>query len=178
MLQCRGAVLGHHNALTCRQAVVLHHVGCAELIQCRLRFSGVRCHVGASSRHGSLFHDLLSESLGTFQLCGSCGGAKNVKARLTQRIGDTCDQGRLRANNNQVGVQFACQGGRLGGVIRINCVDGNILGNTGVAGGAVHLGYLRVAQKRSNNCVFAAAGAQYQNLHAIQGTRYHTKNVS
>ena len=178
MLQCCGAVLGHHNALTCSQAVVLHHVGCAELVQCRLRFSGVRCHVGAGGRHGSLFHDLLSESLGTFQLCGSCGGAENVKARLTQRVGDTCDEGRLRANNDQVGVQFACQGGCLGGVIRINCVDGNILGNTGVAGGAVHLGYLRVAQKRSNNCVFAAAGAQYQNLHAIQGTRYHTKNVS
>ena len=178
MLQCRGAVLGHHNALTRSQAVVLHHVGCTELIQCRLRLSGVRCHVGAGSRYGSLFHDLLSEGLGTFQLCGSCGGAENVKARLTQCIGDTCDQGRLRANNDQVGVQFACQGGCLGGVIRINCVDGNILGNAGVAGGAVHLSYLRVAQKRSDNCMFAAAGAQYQNLHAIQGTRYHAKNVS
>ena len=167
VLQCCGAVLGHHNALTCCQAVVLHHVGCAELVQRRLRFSGVRCHVGASSRHGSLFHDLLSESLRTLQLCSSCGGAENIKTRLTQRVRNTGDQGRLRANNDQVGVQFACQGGCLSGVIRINCVDGNILGNAGVAGGAVHLGYLRVAQKRSNNCVFAAAGAQYQNLHSI-----------
>ena len=167
MIQCRSAVLGHHNALTCSQAVVLDHVGCAELVQCRLRLSGVRCHVSAGGRHGSLFHDLLSESLRALQLSGSCRGAENVKARLTQCIGDTCDQGRLWANNDQVGVQFACQGGCLGGVIRINCVDGNILGNAGVAGGAVHLGYLRVAQKRSNNCVFAAAGAQYQNLHSI-----------
>ena len=167
MLQCRAAVLSHHNALTRSQAVVLHHVGCTELVQCRLRLSGVRCHVGAGGRHGSLFHDLLSECLGAFKLCGSCGGAENVKARLTQRVRNTGDQRRLRADNDQVGVQFACQGGCLGGVIRINCVDGNILGNTGVAGGAVHLGYLRVAQKRSNNCVFAAAGAQYQNLHSI-----------
>ena len=100
------------------------------------------------------------------------------QTRLTQCIGDTGDQRRLRTDNNQVGVQFACQGGCLGGIIRINCVDGNILGNAGVAGGAVHLSYLRVAQKRSDNCMFAAAGAQYQNLHAIQGTRYHAKNVS
>ena len=167
MLQCHSTVLGHHNALTCSQAVVLDHVGRTELVQCRLRLSGVRCHVGAGGRHGGLFHDLLRESLGALQLSGSCGGAENVKARLPQRVGDTCDQRRLRANNDQVGVQFACQGGCLGGIIRINCVDGNILGNAGVAGGAVHLGYLRVAQKRSNNCVFAAAGAQYQNLHSI-----------
>ena len=167
MLQCRGAVLGHHNALTCSQAVILDHVGCTELVQCRLRLSGVRCHVSAGGRHGSLFHDLLGEGLGALQLSGSCGGAENVKTRLTQCVRNARNQGRLRANNNQVGLQFACQGGCLGGVIRINCVDGNILGNAGVAGGAVHLGYLRVAQKRSNNCVFAAAGAQYQNLHSI-----------
>ena len=167
MLQCRGAVLGHHNALTRSQTVILDHVGRAELVQRCLSLGESACLVGARGRHGSLFHDLLSESLGTFQLRGSCGGTENVKTRLTQCIGDTCDQGRLRANNDQVGAQFACQGGRLGGVIRINCVDGNILGNAGVAGGAVHLGYLRVAQKRSNNCVFAAAGAQYQNLHSI-----------
>ena len=178
MLQCCSAVLGHHNALTSSQAVVLHHVGCTELVQGSLRLSGIRCHVGAGGRYGSLFHDLLSESLRTFQLGGSCGGAENVKTRLTQCIGDTCDQGRFRANNDQVGVQLACQGGCLGGVIRINCVDGNILSNTGVAGGAVHLGHLRIAQKRTDNCVFTATGAQYQNLHAIQGTLYHTKNVS
>ena len=167
VLQCRSAVLGHHNALTCSQAVVLHHVGRTELVQCSLRLSGVRCHVGAGGRYGSLFHDLLSESLRTFQLRGSCGGAENVKTRLTQCIGNTCDQGRLRANNDQVGVQFACQGGCLGGVIRINCVDGNILSNTGVAGGAVHLSHLRIAQKRTDNSVFTATGAQYQNLHSI-----------
>ena len=178
VLQCCGAVLGHHNALTCCQAVVLHHIGCTELVQCRLRLSGVRCHVSAGSRHGSLFHDLLSESLGTFQLRGSCGGAENIKTRLTQRVRNTGDQGRLRANNDQVGVQFACQGGCLSGIICVNCVDGNILGNAGVAGGAVHLSHLRVAQKRTDNSVFTAAGAQYQNLHAIQGTRYHAKNVS
>ena len=92
---------------------------------------------------------------------------RNVKARLTQCIGDTGDQRRLRADNDQVGVQFACQGGCLGGIIRINCVDGNILSNTGVAGGAVHLSHLRVAQKRTDNSVFTATGAQYQNLHSI-----------
>ncbi len=48
------------------------------------------------------------------------------KARLTQYIRDTCDQGRLRADNSQVGVQFAW--GQLPGQdhSRINCVDGNI----------------------------------------------------
>ena len=167
MLNRYGAVLGHNDALTGGQAVVLDHVGRAELVQRCLSLGESACLVGARGRHGSLFHDLLSESLGTFQLRGSCGGAENVKTRLTQCVRNTCDQRRLRANNDQVGVQFACQGGCLGGVIRINCVDGNILSNTGVAGGAVHLSHLRIAQKRTDNSVFTATGAQYQNLHSI-----------
>ena len=167
MLNRYGAVLGHHNALTGSQTVILDHVGRAELVQRCLSLGESACLVGSRGRHGGLFHNLLSESLGTFQLSGSRGGAENVKTRLTQCVRNTCDQRRLRANNDQVGVQFACQGGCLGGVIRINCVDGNILSNTGVAGGAVHLSHLRIAQKRTDNSVFTATGAQYQNLHSI-----------
>ena len=167
MIQGDGTVLGHDNTLTGGQTIILHHVGGAKLIQGSLGLCNGRGYNGTGSGHGSFLHDLLSEGLGTFQLGGGGGGAENIKTRLTQRIGDTCDEGRLRANNDQVGVQFACQGGRGGRVVCINCVDGNILGDTGIAGGAVHLGYLRIAQKRTDNCVFAAAGAQYQNLHNI-----------
>ena len=111
---------------------------------------------------------------------GIVGVADLARVQPVRVLGrcEMCIRDSLRTDNNQVGVQFACQGGCLGGIICVNCVDGNILGNAGVAGGAVHLSYLRVAQKRSDNCMFAAAGAQYQNLHAIQGTRYHAKNVS
>ena len=125
---------------------------------------------GAGGRHVRLLHHLLGECLGPLKLCRSRGGSEDREARLAQGVGNTGDQRCLRANNHQVCGELAGERNSLLGVIGVDGVYRNVLSDARVAGCAVNFGYLWIARKRTDNCVFAAAGAQYQNLHVHKGT--------
>ncbi|BAS16109.1 hypothetical protein AHiyo8_44120 [Arthrobacter sp. Hiyo8] len=75
----------------------------------------------------------------------------------------------LRADHNQVNRKLCrkrCDGA---GVVPVDRVRGDQLGDAGVSRSRVDLGNVGILEQGADNCVFAAAGANDEYLHSLQG---------
>ena len=115
-------------------------------------------------------HDILGESLGGFELRGGLGRAEDRDLRGDQGIGDARGQWRFGSDNHQVAAQFLGQRDDCCRVLRVDCVGGDVLCDTGVAGGAMNFVDVGVCTQCTDNCMFTAAWANNQYRHAVEFT--------
>ena len=102
VVECGGAVGGDHDPLAGREAVVLHDVRRAELVQRGRGLVGGDAHPGSRGGHTSRRHHLLGEGLGALQLGGRAGRAEAGDPPLRDGVGHPRDQRRLGPHHDQV----------------------------------------------------------------------------
>ena len=164
------AVLGDHNALAGGQAVVLHHVRCAERVQGIGGFVGV-CEatraiaVGTSASAMTCLANALDASSWAAALPGRTRGCRwRGRASETPAARGASGPTTTRSTPSRWPAPS-----RRRGRLRVDRVRRDQLADAGVAGGSVDLGYDRVSQQGADNGVFAASGANDENLHSHQG---------
>ena len=84
-------------------------------------------------------------------------------------VGHAGGEGRLGAHHHQVDAQLGGQGRHGVGIVAVDGVGGDQLADAGVAGSCVDLGHVGVGEQGADNGVFAAAGANDEYLHSLQG---------
>ncbi len=144
MGQCDVAIRRDDNALARGQAVVLHDVGRAELVERCLSLGGRRAHAGRRGRDVGGRHHVLREGLAALQLRGVGGRAEAVDACVADGVGDSRDKWRLGPDHDQLGAELLGQRGH-GGAVR--GVDAALLSHGGRPGVA------RCAHQRSDGRV-------------------------
>ncbi len=85
--------------------------------------------LGTGGAHTGCGHDVLGKGLGALQLRGSLGGAEYGDAVRAQHVRHAGDQGDLRANDDEFGVNLLRQFEHLrrilhAGVFRVNLREG------------------------------------------------------
>ena len=107
------------------------------------------------------------EPLSAFRLAGPPTAADRHPGGLAG-VDEAGDERRLGADDDEVHRELARQRGGRGRVVGVHGVHRDELRDPGVARRAVHLLDLGIGQQCADDCVFAASGAQYQNLHALR----------
>jgi hypothetical protein len=100
-------------------------------------------------------------------------GAEHRDAGVAHGVGNTGRKGSFGANDHQVNVE---PGGERRHGVRIVPVDGvrgDELADAGVARSRVDFGNVGVGKEGADNGVFAAAGANDEYLHSLQGYFVH-----
>ena len=105
-----GTLVGDDDALAGGQAVLLDDVGGPEAVQGggQLGLGGAHGGLGGGDARGG--HDLLGEGLRALQAGGLRAGAEAGDPGVAHGVGDTGDQGRLGADDDEVGLHLRGQG--------------------------------------------------------------------
>ena len=103
------AVLRHHDALAGREAVVLHDVRRADLVEGGVRSLRRVADEGPRRRDARSGHDVLGERLRPLEPGSGGAGPEAVDPAGPDGVGRTGDQGRLGTDDDQVGADGAGQ---------------------------------------------------------------------
>jgi beta-fructofuranosidase len=155
-------VVCHDHTLACCQPVVLDHIRRPEHIKSLINLATGQAVSGASRRHTRGRHDLLGKGLAAFQPRRGRGGAEACDAVRAYRVGNTCHQGRLGSDDDQIDSE---PGGhaRHGSTIKhLDGVVGAQRRGTGVARRSMEINDRRVAAKRQGERVLSAPRADHQ----------------
>ena len=169
MFKSFSAVLSDHNALASSQTVILHDPVRAKAVNGGLDVFVGSLRLNSLCRGGlysSRLHDVLGESLGTFN--PSCIGvrAEDGEASVAQCVCHTCDQRNLWANNNQIGPNFLGQRNSASGVIHDQWMHGGNFTHTRITRGYVKISSLRVLTHCVQQGVLTGTGANYEDAHS------------
>ena len=169
MLERRCAVVGDDDALARGEAVVLHDVGRAELVERHLDLVEGVAHVRASrwGRRGR--HDVLRERLAALEprrLRRSgrrwrCPAARSASA--TPRT-----SGRLGPDDDQVDAELrseGCRGGWVGEVERVHPASAAIPALPGAACSSLDLG---VRRESADESVLTGTRTEHEDLHGAE----------
>ena len=129
------AVVRDDHALARGEAVGLHDVRGAELVERGLELGRGRGAQRTAGGNAGGIHDPLREGLRSLELGGRLAGSEHRDAPRAQRVGDARDQRCLGADHDEVDevlVREVRDGGR---VVRVERDDGRVLADAGVAGG-------------------------------------------
>ena len=161
---------GDHDALACREAVVLDHPVGTEAVECLVQLGGGVDDLAVRGLHTGGGHDVLGERLGTLDARGVGGRAEAGDACRADGVRDTQHQRNLGADHDEVCVELlreCCH--RLPG----RDVDGVLLGDLadpGVAGRAHQGSDTRIASKGEKEGMFTGSGADNEYAHGCQPT--------
>ena len=126
-----GAVGGDDDALARGQAVVLHHVGGAELVQRCRGLVGAGAQPGPRRRDAGGGHHVLGERLAALQPRRRLRRAEAGDPGRADGVGDAGDQRRLRTDDDEVGREFPRERGDR---LRVVGGDAALLGDGGGPG--------------------------------------------
>ncbi len=116
-------------------------------------------------------HEALGEVLGAFQLRGGLGGAEDAQAAGAEDIDDAGRQRRFRADHGQVDVFLLGEIGQGVDVGERQVFQLRLARRAGIAGRDQHLLQARRLGQAPGEGVFAAAGADDENLHGVHPNR-------
>ena len=163
--KCLVAIGGDDDALSCRQAVILDHVGSTEGVQGG--FGLLNGHAHPRHRGGYLGngHDLLGEGLRPLQACRFARRSENRESRLPEVIRDTDDQRSFRTDDDEIHLVVLGQGDEC---LAIKDVHGSIhtkCGGSGIPRSNDQIGDGGIKAQCPREGMFAAARADKEDSH-------------
>ena len=135
----RVAVVGDDHALAGGEAVGLHDIGGAEVVERGLDLGAGGGAHGAAGGHARGIHDPLRERLRALELRGRLARTEHRDAARAQRVGDAGDERRLGPDHDEVDGVLVREHRDRGRVVRVEGDERRILRDAGVAGGGEDL---------------------------------------
>ncbi len=160
-----GAIGGDDDALARGEAVGLHHVGRAELVEGGLDLGDRRGAEGPPGRHAGLVHDPLRERLRALQLRGRATGAEHRDAVLAHHVGDARHERRLGSDDHEIDVVLVGELPHRGAVHGIHLDERRVLRDPGVPRGAEDLVRLPLRAQGEDDRVLTSTGTEDEDLH-------------
>ena len=156
---------GDDDALARRKSIVLHHVGCAELVERRRNVTDRRAHPRHRGGNTGLGHHLLGERLAALELRRLGRGAKARDATGTHRIGGSRHQGHLGTDDDQACLErHRERPDRLGiGDVHRHGLDDR--GDSGIARRCHDRRHRLIGQQPGDDGVLTGSSADDENLH-------------
>ena len=158
-------VVGDHDALTCRQPVVLDHIGGGERVQRDGDLDDIGAHDAAGCGHPGRGHDLFCECLTAFELGRCSGRAEAPQSTFSHCVRSPMDQGELGSDDHQVRRHPVRQIGDGGGVAHVDRPGRAVQRDAGIAGGAHDLGDGGLTQELLDQRVLAGPRSDDEDLH-------------
>jgi hypothetical protein len=126
---------------------------------------GSRLRQDAGGRHPGLPHQLLCEPLRAFDAGGVLPGPEDGDAFAAQRVGESCDERRLRADDDEVRSQLPCERDHAADVVRADVVTRAVARDPGVARRGMELAEGRARGDLPGERVLATTRADEQDPH-------------